>query len=64
MGGLLDGKYLIPEQVTTLAKLPSKEQLQAQVVGTITAPMTQFLQVTSGVARGLVTVLSAYKDTK
>lgn len=64
VGGLLDGQYLVAEQVTTLAKLPSKEQLQAQLVGTIAAPMTQFLQVTSGVARGLVTVLSAYRDTK
>jgi len=64
VGGLLDGQYLIAEQVTTLAKLPSKEQLQAQLVGTLAAPMTQFLQVTSGVARGLVTVLSAYRGTK
>lgn len=64
VGGLLDGQYLVAEQVNTLAKLPSKEQLQAQVLGTLAAPMTQFLQVTSGVARGLVTVLSAYRDTK
>lgn len=64
VGGLLDGQYLVAEQVVTLAKLPSKEQLQAQVLGTLAAPMTQFLQVTSGVSRGLVTVLSAYRDTK
>lgn len=64
IGGLLDGQYLVADQVSTLAKLPSKEQLQAQLLGTIAAPMTQFLQVTSGVARGLVTVLSAYRDTK
>jgi large subunit ribosomal protein L10 len=64
LGGLLDGQYLVAEQVTTLAKLPAKEVLQAQVVGTLAAPMTQFLQVTSGVSRGLVTVISAYRDTK
>jgi large subunit ribosomal protein L10 len=64
LGGILDKEYIMPEQVITLAKLPSKEQLQAQVLGTLAAPMTQFLQVTSGVSRGLVTVLDAYQATK
>ena len=61
MGGLLESQYLGAEQVQVLAKLPSKEQLQAQVLGTLSAPMTQFVQVCAGAQRGLVTVLDAYR---
>ena len=64
LGGVLDSQYIEAEQVLALAKLPSKPQLQAQVLGTLAAPMTQFLQVTSGVSRGLVTLLDAYRASK
>lgn len=64
VGGLLEEKILTDAQVTALAKLPSKEQLQGQVVGTIAAPMSSFVNVLAGTPRGLVNVLSAYRDTK
>ncbi len=64
VGGLLEEKILTDAQVTALAKLPSKEQLQGQVVGTIAAPMSSFVNVLAGTPRGLVNVLNAYRDTK
>ena len=64
VGGLLEDKILTDAQVTALAKLPSKEQLQGQVVGTIAAPMSSFVNVLAGTPRGLVNVLNAYRDTK
>src|SRR5690606_38896785 len=42
-GGLLDKRAIGVEQVDTLANLPSREELLAQVLGTIIAPMTQSL---------------------
>lgn len=64
IGGLLDNKIISDNEVIMLSKLPSKEQLQSQLVATIAAPITSFLRTISEPGRGLVTVLSAYKDSK
>jgi large subunit ribosomal protein L10 len=63
-GGLLDSQWLAAEQVKALAKLPSKEQLIAQVVGTIRAPLSGMVNVLQGNLRGLVQVLNAVKEAK
>ena len=63
-GAILDGKLLTKDQVFALADLPSKEQLIAQVVGTIAAPLRGLVTVLSGPARGLVTCLGQIKDKK
>ncbi|MFG0319338.1 MAG: 50S ribosomal protein L10, partial [Planctomycetota bacterium JB042] len=42
-GGLLDKKAIGIDQVDTLANLPTREELLAQVIGTIIAPATQTL---------------------
>lgn len=62
--GYLEGKVLAKEEVEALAQLPSREQLIAQTVGTIKAPLTGFVNVLAGNARGLVTVLKAISDQK
>lgn len=63
-GAIFDGKILSREQVFALADLPSREQLLAQVVGTIAAPLRGLVTVLSGPQRGLVTALSQIKDKK
>jgi large subunit ribosomal protein L10 len=45
-GGLLDGAVLTGDDVRSIARLPSRDVLNAQLVGTIAAPLT-------GLARGL-----------
>ena len=45
-------------EITALANLPTKEQLQGQVVSVIAAPLTQFLGVANGAQRGFAQVLS------
>jgi len=64
LGGLLEGKWMTSEQIIALAKLPSKQQLIAQVVGTIRAPLSGFVNVLAGNARSLVNVLNSIKDAK
>ena len=63
-GAILGGKLLTKEQVFALADLPSREQLLAQVVGTIAGPLRGLVTVLSGPARGLVTCLNQIKDKK
>ncbi len=57
--GVLDGKLVTKEMVMALADLPSKDQLRAQVVGTINAPVSGFVNVLAGNLRGLINVLNA-----
>ncbi len=64
VGGILEGEYLDSAQVVALSKLPSKQELQAQLLGTLAAPAKGFVTVLSGSSRGLVTLLSAYRDSK
>lgn len=63
-GGILEGKYIDAAKVTALSKLPSKQQLLGQLVGTLNAPISGFVNVLAGNMRGLVTVLGAIKDKK
>lgn len=57
--GLLDGKLVGKEMVLALADLPSKDQLRAQLVGTINAPLNGLVNVLAGNLRGLINVFSA-----
>lgn len=63
-GGILEGKFISKANVTALAELPSKQQLLAQLVGTINAPVSGFVNVLAGNLRGLVNVMNAIKDSK
>lgn len=63
-GAIFDGQVLTKEQVFSLADLPPREQLIAQVVGTIAAPLRGLVTVLSGPQRGLVTALAQVKDKK
>lgn len=57
-----DGELLSAQDVKSLAALPSKDQLRAQLVGTIAAPLTGFVNVISGNVRGVLNVLTARAD--
>ena len=62
--GVLEGKLIAKDEVKSLADLPSKEQLLGQLVGTLNAPISGFVNVLAGNLRGLVTVLDAINKTK
>ena len=64
MGGILNGKPVSGEQLKALASLPSREQLLAQVVGTIAAPLRDFVGVLNAVPRNLVGVIDAIAKKK
>ncbi|MEX0748604.1 MAG: 50S ribosomal protein L10 [Candidatus Saccharimonadales bacterium] len=58
------GEWFDATQVAKLASLPSREQLTAQLVGTIAAPLSGFVSVLQGNLRGLVTVLDGVAQAK
>lgn len=64
VGGVLESKIMDAAQVKALAKVPSKEELLAQLVGTLNAPVSGFVNVLAGNIRGLVQVLGAIKQQK
>jgi large subunit ribosomal protein L10 len=61
-GGKLQQRVLEATDVETLASLPSREQLIAQVAGAIAAPLTGLVTVLNGPIRGLVVVLAQAQD--
>lgn len=57
--GVLENKLISAEEVMELAKLPSKEDLLAKLVGVINAPVSGFVNVLAGNIRNLIGVLKA-----
>lgn len=69
LGGLMmespEGERALSVQsISALAKLPGKQQLLGQLVGTLNAPVSGFVNVLAGNIRGLVTALNAIKEQK
>ena len=63
-GGYLEGKILAPEDVSALAKLPSRDILLGQLLGVMNGVARNFVSVLAAVPRGLVTALQAVADQK
>jgi large subunit ribosomal protein L10 len=61
LGGVVDGKIVDAAAVKALASMPSRQQLLGQLVGTINAPISGFVNVLAANIRGLVNVLNAIK---
>ncbi len=64
LGGLVEGKYMSKAQAVELAKLPSRTELLAKLVGTLKAPISGLHGVMSGVLRGFVCAMAAVRDKK
>jgi len=63
-GGLLDGKVIDAAGVENLAKLPSKEELIAKMLGSMNAPITNFVGTLAAVPGSFVRVLNAIREQK
>lgn len=63
-GGVLQGKVIDLDGVKSLANLPSREVLLAQLLAGMQAPVTGFVSVLSGTMRKLVYALDAVRRTK
>ena len=62
LGGIADGAALTADEAKAYAELPSYEELMAQLVYVIAAPMRGLMTVVNGPARGLALVTKAISE--
>ena len=62
--GFVDGKVISADEVMALAKLPARDVLVAQVLGTMIAPISGLANVLNANIRGLAVALQAVADQK
>ncbi len=63
-GGILEGKVMDANGIDALSKLPSREELIAKMMGSMNAPITNFVGVLAAIPRGLVCALNAIREQK
>ncbi|MDD2731628.1 MAG: 50S ribosomal protein L10 [Candidatus Pacebacteria bacterium] len=64
LGGVFNNEFIGREKVIILANIPSKQELLAQLVGTIKAPISNFTNVVFSNIKGLVYTLNSIKNNK
>ncbi len=64
LGGVLDGKLLSVKEAEALAKLPSKEELYAKLLGSINSPASGIANSLSAVMSQLTRAMAAVRDQK
>ncbi|MGE4266528.1 MAG: 50S ribosomal protein L10 [Deferribacterales bacterium] len=62
--GYLEGSRLTADDVNRLADLPSREELLAKMLGSMNAPVVNFVSLLANIPRSLLNVLNAVKDKK
>lgn len=60
----MGGKLMSTAELNTLAKLPGREQLLAQLLGTMQAPIQSFVRILNEVPSKFVRTLAAVRDSK
>lgn len=61
LGGVVDGKVVDASIIKALASMPSRHELLGQLVYTVNAPVSGFVNVLAANIRGLMNVLNAVK---
>jgi len=63
-GGVFEGQFLSEEKVMQLAEIPSKEVLLGKLLGSMSAPLSGFMNALTGNVRGLTMVLKGISEKK
>ncbi len=63
-GGLMNGEALAPDQMTAIARLPSRDVLNAQFVNVVASPLTGLVTSLSNLISGLARQLSQVAEKK
>ncbi len=64
IGGIIDQQYVDAEFIKKLAALPSRDELYAQLVGSLNAPIHGLVNVLQGNLRSLVYILKQYSESR
>ena len=62
--GIIEGKAVSPEEIVTLAELPSREELLSRVLCGFQAPLTNLVGVLQGILRKFLYTLKALEEKK
>jgi len=62
LGALMEGRNLSKEETLQLAKIPSREELLARLVGSMKSPISGFHGTLYSLLRSFVGVVGAYKE--
>ena len=63
-GGFLEGHVILPQELESLAKLPSKEVLLAKLCLSLQVPIIRFSGILQGLIRNLIFLLDAIRKKK
>lgn len=63
-GGMMDGSFVDAAQVEAIASLPSREELIAKLLGTISNPLVKTVRVLNGPMEAFARCVSAIADQK
>jgi large subunit ribosomal protein L10 len=63
-GGMMNGEALAPEQMSAIARLPSRDVLNAQFVNIVASPLTGLVTSLSNLISGLARQLSQVAEKK
>ena len=61
-GGLMEGEVLEPDQFVAIAKLPGREQMNAQFAGIVASPLTGLVRGLGSMVQGLASQLQQIAD--
>jgi len=63
-GGIVGGKFYTPQNIDALAKVPPREVLIAQMLGSFNAPITGLVGTLNGIVSNFVFTLQAVADKR
>jgi large subunit ribosomal protein L10 len=61
-GGQMDGNALTPDEIESIARLPAREQLHAQLVGVVASPLTTLVRGLASMISGLAIQLQQIQE--
>lgn len=62
--GYVEGKVLDKDQLMALAKLPTREELLTQILGSMNAPLSNFMNISQGIIRKFLYAVDAIAKNK
>ena len=63
-GGVMDGEAVTPDELRAIARLPSRDMLNAQLVGVISSPLTGLVRGLNSLLGGLAVALGELQSKK
>jgi large subunit ribosomal protein L10 len=63
-GGFMEGRFLKPQEVQVIAELPPREVLLSKLMGTLQAPLMNFILALKAMPQKLVLTLKAIEEKK